>query len=274
MDTLLRNPKAVLPESSHHDETLFSANSQFGRVTGNRLRRKGEKKQIVEEVDQDIKAGSGLRNSHGGPVAAKMEKKKELNCSETVGSHPEDLAILNTEFSACSDQVYEETILIFLKTPFPYRLIVADLMWRINQLWKSTGSASTIGAAGCHHSMKIISSLCRRFPETRKLNLGQTLSSGHGSVSFDSDQDCTDFVHSFFPDCKPYLSSCSQVGELLRIMIFLLFRWRRTKNRRCSSLDAFLATTLPSWLPCCQKIRIITQCNDHADPSLDVTNVL
>ena len=62
--------------------------------------------------------------------------------------------------------------------------------------------------------MTIISSFCRRFPETRKLNLGQTLSSGHGSVSFDSDQDCTDFVHSFFPDCKPYLSSCSQVAKL------------------------------------------------------------
>ena len=62
--------------------------------------------------------------------------------------------------------------------------------------------------------MTVISSFCRRFPETRKLNLGQTLSSGHGSVSFDSDQDCTDFVHSFFPDCKPYLSSCSQVAKL------------------------------------------------------------
>ena len=116
MDTLLRNPKAVQPEASYHDETLFSANSQFGRVTGQRLRRKDEKKQIVEEVDQDIK--TGLRNSHGGPVAAKMEKKKELNCSESVGSHPEDLAILNTEFSACSDQVSEATILIFFENSF------------------------------------------------------------------------------------------------------------------------------------------------------------
>ena len=107
MDTLLRNPKAVEPEASYHDETLFSANSQFGRVTGQRLRRKGEKKQIKEEVDKtDKTTGSGLRNSHGGPVAAKIEKKKELNCSESVGSHPEDLAILNTEFSACSDQVF------------------------------------------------------------------------------------------------------------------------------------------------------------------------
>jgi hypothetical protein len=50
-----------------------------------------------------------------------------------------------------------------------------------------------------------------RFPETRSLNLGQTLSSGHGSVSFDSDRDCTQFVHSFFPACRRYLSSCSQV---------------------------------------------------------------
>ena len=50
-----------------------------------------------------------------------------------------------------------------------------------------------------------------RFPETHSLNLGQTLSSGHGSVSFDSDSDCTAFVHSFFPACEPYLVSCSQV---------------------------------------------------------------
>ena len=96
------------------------------------------------------------------------------------------------------------------------------------------------------HTMTIISSFSPRFPETRKLNLGQTLSSGHGSVSFDSDQDCTNFVHSFFPDCKPYLSSCSQVGQkLLRILIFLLFRLRRTKTQRCSSWAAFLATTPP-----------------------------
>ena len=116
VDTLLRNPKAVQPEASYHDETLFSANSQFGRVTGHRLRRKGEKKQIVEEVDKKAdkkKTGSGLRNSHGGPVTAKMEKKKELNCSESIGSHPEDLAILNTEFSACSDQVLKQQYLYF-----------------------------------------------------------------------------------------------------------------------------------------------------------------
>ena len=105
MDTLLRNPKAVQPEGdvSYHDESLFSANSQFGRVTGHRLRRKGDKKQ--NEVDKSEKTGDGLRNSHGGPVGAKMEKKeKEKKCSEGVGSHPEDLEILNTEFGACSDQ--------------------------------------------------------------------------------------------------------------------------------------------------------------------------
>ena len=82
----------------------------------------------------------------------------------------------------------------------------------------------------CHHSMKIISPFCPRFPETHKLNLGQTLSSGHGSVSFDSDQDCTDFVHSFFPDCKPYLSSCSQVGELLGITIFLFLQVEKDQD--------------------------------------------
>ena len=119
VDSLLRNPKAVQAEQpTYHDETLFSANSQFGRVTGHRLRRKGEKKQSMEEVDKDVKTGSGLRNSHGGPVATKMEKKKEVNCSESVGSHPEDLAILNTEFSACSDQVFEAKSSIFLRNSF------------------------------------------------------------------------------------------------------------------------------------------------------------
>ena len=124
VDTLLRNPKAVQPEqATYHDETLFSANSQFGRVTGHRLRRKGEKKQIVEEVDKDVKTESGLRNSHGGPVAAKMEKKKkELNCSESVGSHPEDLAILNTEFSACSDQVLMQQFEFFQELNFPLQV--------------------------------------------------------------------------------------------------------------------------------------------------------
>ena len=53
-----------------------------------------------------------------------------------------------------------------------------------------------------------------RFPETQHLHLGQTLSSGHGSVSFDSDRDCTDFVHSYFPSCKTYLSSCGEVGRV------------------------------------------------------------
>ena len=108
MDTLLRNPKAVQPEGdvSYHDESLFSANSQFGRVTGQRLRRKGDKKQIVDKVEKNIKRGKGLQNSHGGPVGAKMEEtKSDSECADKIGSHPQDLAILNTEFGACRDQV-------------------------------------------------------------------------------------------------------------------------------------------------------------------------
>ena len=49
------------------------------------------------------------------------------------------------------------------------------------------------------------------YPGTVTLNLGRTLSSGHGSVSFSSDGECTKFVHSFFPSCGPHLASCTQV---------------------------------------------------------------
>ena len=121
--------------------------------------------------------------------------------------------------------------------------------------------------------MLTIKSFCLRFPETRKLNLGQTLSSGHGSVSFDSDQDCTDFVHSFFPDCKPYLSSCSQVQKFFKVRIFSLLRWRRVRSQRCWFWVASSATTPPSWLPCFQKSRIITLCNSRGDPSYIVIRV-
>ena len=108
VDSLLRNPKALEGQGkpSHHDESLFSANSQFGRVTGQRLRRKGDKKQIVDKVEKNKKRGKGLQNSHGGPVGAKMEENKsDSECADKIGSHPQDLAILNTEFGACRDQV-------------------------------------------------------------------------------------------------------------------------------------------------------------------------
>ena len=45
------------------------------------------------------------------------------------------------------------------------------------------------------------------------LNLGQTLSSGHGSVSFSSDAECSQFVKSFFPQCGAHMQSCHEVGN-------------------------------------------------------------
>ena len=53
--------------------------------------------------------------------------------------------------------------------------------------------------------------LVTRYPQTRTLNLATTLSSGRGSVVFHSDQECTDFVHQFFPMCGQFLTSCNEV---------------------------------------------------------------
>ena len=35
--------------------------------------------------------------------------------------------------------------------------------------------------------------------------------SGGGTVQFDSDDDCTNFVHLFFPNCSEHIPSCSKV---------------------------------------------------------------
>ena len=37
------------------------------------------------------------------------------------------------------------------------------------------------------------------------------LSTGGGTVQFDSDDECTDFVHLFFPHCSKHIPSCSKV---------------------------------------------------------------
>ena len=52
------------------------------------------------------------------------------------------------------------------------------------------------------------------YPETVTLNLGQTLSSGHGSVSFSSDAECSNFVKTFFPQCGAHIQSCHEVAKV------------------------------------------------------------
>ena len=37
------------------------------------------------------------------------------------------------------------------------------------------------------------------------------LSTGGGTVQFNSDDECTDFVHLFFPHCRQHIPSCSKV---------------------------------------------------------------
>jgi hypothetical protein len=89
LDQLKRDPKALPAGPYRPEESLFSTNSQFGRVTGRRRRRKGDKT---------------LRNSHGGPVGGDRGKEEEV-CGAEQDGHPGDLAILDTELGACRDQV-------------------------------------------------------------------------------------------------------------------------------------------------------------------------
>ncbi|TRY68522.1 hypothetical protein TCAL_14213 [Tigriopus californicus] len=50
------------------------------------------------------------------------------------------------------------------------------------------------------------------YPVIRTLPFTRTLSAGsQGQVSFDTDKECTEFVHIFFSDCKRYVESCAAV---------------------------------------------------------------
>lgn len=50
------------------------------------------------------------------------------------------------------------------------------------------------------------------YPVIRTLPFTRTLSAGsQGQVSFDTDKECTEFVHIFFSDCKRYVDSCAAV---------------------------------------------------------------
>ena len=48
----------------------------------------------------------------------------------------------------------------------------------------------------------------------------QIFTPGGGTVQFDSDDDCTNFVHLFFPNCSEHIPSCSKVqNDQVNILI-------------------------------------------------------
>jgi hypothetical protein len=57
--------------------------------------------------------------------------------------------------------------------------------------------------------------LIMKYPKTKKLSKlsPKMLKSGRGTISFESDEDCTTFVHTFFLKCKSYITSCKNVRE-------------------------------------------------------------
>ena len=105
-----------------------------------------------------------------------------------------------------------------------------------------------------------------RYPETVTLNLGQTLSSGHGSVSFSSDAECSQFVKSFFPQCGAHMQSCHEVVKWFNyihhwciICQFCRLRW--TGRALCWWWAACLASTQASWSPSSQIRRSRVSCS-------------
>ena len=59
------------------------------------------------------------------------------------------------------------------------------------------------------------SCLIKRYPKTRKLSKlsPKMLKSGRGTIQFKSDEECTEFVHTFFSKCKKYITTCKDVRE-------------------------------------------------------------
>ena len=57
--------------------------------------------------------------------------------------------------------------------------------------------------------------LIKKYPKTRRLSKlsPKMLKSGRGTIQFQSDEECTDFVHTFFSKCKKYISTCKNVRE-------------------------------------------------------------
>ena len=57
--------------------------------------------------------------------------------------------------------------------------------------------------------------LLKQYPKTKTLSKlsPEVLKSGRGTVHFETDRECTTFVHTFFSRCKNYIPSCSEVRE-------------------------------------------------------------
>ena len=57
--------------------------------------------------------------------------------------------------------------------------------------------------------------LIKKYPKTKRLSKlsPKVLKSGRGTIRFDSDNECTTFVHTFFSRCKTYIPSCQNVRE-------------------------------------------------------------
>jgi len=123
---------------------------------------------------KNVKGSKKMLNSHGGPV-------NMLDISERCGKHvhEDNINLLNDKFAACK-----------------------ELLGSCGLNQNNTKAITEYGTC-----------LNKNYPETVTLNLGRTLSSGHGSVSFHSDKDCTNFVHQFFPSCGKYLLTCNQVEQ-------------------------------------------------------------
>ena len=57
--------------------------------------------------------------------------------------------------------------------------------------------------------------LIKEYPKTKKMSKlsPKMLKSGRGTITFDSDEECTTFVHTFFSRCKGYIPTCKKVRE-------------------------------------------------------------
>ena len=64
--------------------------------------------------------------------------------------------------------------------------------------------------------LKLLGScLIKEYPKTKKMSKlsPKMLKSGRGTITFDSDEECTTFVHTFFSRCKGYIPTCKKVRE-------------------------------------------------------------
>jgi len=147
----------------------------------------------LEKSSSDALFTSSIDNS----LTAQRLKRKNLRKAKEIKSHVDDANRLS-KTEMCGRTVNEDDLHL-LREYFPQ-------------------CSSQLGVCGLNHTdtsavLLFGSCLNKKYPETVSLNLGRTLSSGHGSVSFHSDDDCTNFVNQFFPSCSQYLTTCSQVEE-------------------------------------------------------------